>query len=140
MIRIICTLLALFIPSLAQAQAVANNTSSGGAQATVTLPAVQGAQYHACIVVGNVTAGSGGVSGAQTLNLRDGATGAGTVLFTQPLGGPASSTTGIALPMDVVGSVNTAMTLEFSGGGSNSAIEAVSLFYRLGASCINPPS
>lgn len=66
---------------------------------------------------------------AGTVNLRDGATGAGTIKATFQITVPATTGQSI-LPfctaVNVVGSLNTAMTLEFSAGIAN-LIESVTL-------------
>jgi hypothetical protein len=66
---------------------------------------------------------------ALTVNLRDGATGAGTVKATFQIIIPASTGQNVVpfcTPVNIVGSYNTAMTLEFSAGLTN-LIESVSL-------------
>lgn len=64
-----------------------------------------------------------------TVNLRDGATGAGTIKWTMQLAIPASTGQNVGpfcTPVNVVGSANTAMTLEFSASLANLQ-ESVSL-------------
>lgn len=66
---------------------------------------------------------------ALTVNLRDGATGAGTVKATFQIVIPASTGQSVlpfCTPINIIGSYNTAMTLEFSAGLAN-LIESVSL-------------
>lgn len=106
------------------------NVSTAGAQATATVAAVAGVTYFACGIVGVVTAGSGGASGIQTLVLRDGATGAGAILWSIPLSAPTSGTAGYADLLSFSGTTGNAMTVEFTGGASNSAIEGVALQYK----------
>jgi hypothetical protein len=68
--------------------------------------------------------------GQAQLNLRDGATGAGTILASWVLGVQAAidATTIFALGgLEIIGSPNTAMTLEFAGIAGAGTIESVTL-------------
>lgn len=129
---LLCALLA--IPTTAQrggsTQAAAANWAISSApatssQATVSKAAVPGWRH----VAGNVcfSGTTGGTAPAVTsfnVNLRDGATGAGTVLAswtvlipaTINVQAPAPFCTG---PLNIGGSVNTAMTIEFSASLTN---------------------
>jgi hypothetical protein len=65
-----------------------------------------------------------------TLNLRDGATGAGTVLasWTFVLAGAIAAKDEVILcDLNIVGTANTAMTLEFSAAGGANTLESVNL-------------
>ncbi len=66
-----------------------------------------------------------------TVNLRDGASGAGTVLWSAVMALPATAgataTPIIISDLNIVGSPNTAMTLEFSAAGGLNTFEAVSM-------------
>ena len=68
--------------------------------------------------------------GKPTVNLRDGATGTGTVLWTHEVvisAGTGEDTPPVnACGLNIVGSAATAMTLEWSGGLAN-LVEAMSL-------------
>lgn len=71
------------------------------------------------------------VGTAQTvlsINLRDGATGAGTVIWTKQFILPVNTTLteSVVLP-DLTGTAATAMTLEFSGAGVAASVQSVSL-------------
>jgi hypothetical protein len=60
--------------------------------------------------------------------LRDGATGAGTILWAGTVAAPANGNGGVAVPLpNVAGTENTAMTLEFSAAGVTASVEAVTL-------------
>lgn len=111
-----------------------NNTPAAAAQATTSKAAVAGVRHVAdCVsfaaaATAAVTAGTG-----IAVNLRDGATGAGTVLWTMtlnPVSAAAGGNAGVS-PISVcglalIGSPNTAMTLEYSAGVTG-AIESVAL-------------
>lgn len=61
--------------------------------------------------------------------LRDGATGAGTILWSKTLAVPANQGASVDLsPVTIVGSANTAMTLEFTAAGVAASQEDVTLF------------
>lgn len=105
------------------------NAPAAAAQATTSKAAVAGVRHVADCVTIALSAIAAPTATAVSVNLRDGATGAGTVIWTQTLAAPAStgnfattSTCGLAL----IGSPNTAMTLEFSAGIA-SVSESVSL-------------
>jgi len=71
------------------------------------------------------------VGTAQTvlsINLRDGATGAGTIIWTKQFILPVNTTLSesVVLP-DLTGTAATAMTLEFSGAGVAASVQSVSL-------------
>lgn len=103
-------------------------------QATITRAAGAAGVRHVCTAItATLVAPIAVTSGAVQLNLRDGATGAGTILksFTLQVGGAASTITDRAIiqlsGLQVVGSAATAMTLEFSAAGGASTLESVSL-------------
>lgn len=127
-------------PPAAHAQAPARQTSywvtntfsnpAAGSQATISQAAISGGR-HVLDCVG--WSGSAVVAPALTsvtVNVRDGATGAGTVRQTWQFAVPAA--TGQSIPafqvcgLHVVGSNNTAMTVEFSAGVANLS-EAVNM-------------
>lgn len=64
-----------------------------------------------------------------TVNLRDGATGAGTILWSISLAiGTAGGQIAITLPdLGIRGSINTVMTLEFSAAGAATTTESVAM-------------
>lgn len=125
---VVAALCALFsVPLPAQrggsTQAAAANWAISNAptvsnQATVSKPAVPGWRH----VAGNVCISGNAVTSvtvaAVSVNLRDGATGAGTILASWTFG---PNGTGNAIPafcsgpLNIGGSVNTPMTIEFSG-------------------------
>lgn len=98
-------------------------------QATASKAAGGGTVRHvatgitACFVNTNVTAGGGAV------NLRDGASGAGTIKWTAYIGATAAPQDNkcISLPITIIGTANSAMTLEFSGAGGADTFETVTL-------------
>lgn len=110
------------------------STPAGGSAATASIAAATDGSHHVadmfCFSAAATTAPS---LTAFTINLRDGATGAGTVLVS--LKGAFSATTGTILapfcagPFQLPGSANTAMTAEFAGGAAN-VLEAITLFYH----------
>lgn len=82
--------------------------------------------FHAKIVGGTTAPAAIQV----TVNVRDGATGAGTILaaFTMVLAAAIAAKDEIAMSdLNIVGSANTAMTVEFSAAGGLNTFECASL-------------
>lgn len=105
-----------------------NHTPADNVQATITRAAVANARHVCRSISGNVIGLTGAAETTVLLNVRDGATGAGTILWSQRLLVIASGVTGFSLSgLNIVGSVNTAMTLEFSAAGGASTNESVAL-------------
>lgn len=103
------------------------------AQATISKGATASTRHVCTGLVCTVAAGASAPTAALvTFNLRDGATGAGTILASFQLSVPA--TAGVTSPpvclsgLNIVGSVNTAMTLETSGVTGSNVAASVSLF------------
>lgn len=108
--------------------------AAAASQSTISFAAGGAGIYNVCTgfmaslcVTTVLASGETGV-----LNLRDGASGAGTVLWTCEIGLPGTAavgTTQIVGPISglfLIGSANTAMTLEFSAGLTG-VVESVSL-------------
>ncbi len=134
--RCLAAILLIGLASSARADIAISNKSSAGAQATASAAALTGVLYRACKVSATVAADATGVTGIMTLNLRDGATGAGTVLWNIVLSTGASSTVGIQTPnLNILGSPGTAMTIEFAAGATNSGVETVNLTLVPGRQC-----
>lgn len=101
---------------------------STATQATIAKAAGGAGVKHVCTgIVATIATGTT----AQTplsVYLRDGASGAGTIIATGTLSAPANSGGVLALlGLHIVGSANTAMTLEFSGAGVTASLQAVTL-------------
>lgn len=102
---------------------LANETASSGT-ASATQTAVAGKRH---ITLGGTAAfASPTVAATAFVRVRDGTTGAGTILWSCALGGNTGSGGTVAIPSGLIGSVNTAMTVEFSGAIST-ATQSVSL-------------
>lgn len=106
------------------------STPAAATQATATKAAGGGTVKHVCTSLAFSIAVDG--THAQTLiqvNLRDGATGAGTILWSMSiLKAATEGMTAFALGgLKLIGTANTAMTLEFSAAGVTGSIESVSL-------------
>lgn len=106
------------------------HTPAANTQATATRAAVAG-QRHVCRSISATLIGLAAAAETTVLvNLRDGTTGAGTILWSARLlvTGTTGSQTGIGLTgLNIVGSANTAMTLEFAAAGGASTFETVSI-------------
>lgn len=96
-------------------------------QATITRAAV-GNTRHVCT---GITACIAAGATAQTpiiVNLRDGATGAGTILWSGALSAPVNGCASVPVAgFNIPGSLGVAMTLEFAGAGVAASQETVSL-------------
>lgn len=105
-------------------------TLAAGSGGTVSIAAEANVRHIVKCVSWSATATSTPSLTAVTVNLRDGATGAGTVLqsWTQAV----SATTGLLIPvsgvcgLNLAGTTNTAMTLEFASGTAN-VVESVNM-------------
>jgi hypothetical protein len=97
-------------------------------QATCSKAAGSANVQHVCTAI---TASIACGATAQTpihAYLRDGATGAGTILWSAVLAAPANGTAGVSLTgLNIVGSAGTAMTLEFEAAGVAASVESVAL-------------
>lgn len=109
-----------------------NNTSSANAQGTISKAAGAAGVAHVCTGFSAQLQGDAtGNADVGIFNLRDGATGAGTVLYTLGLtlgaGALAKGTPVIVTGLNIVGSTATAMTAEFSGAGTTHTIQVVNM-------------
>lgn len=99
---------------------------AAGTQATASIAAEAGVR-HVMDCIGFSATASGVTTAAQVnLVVRDGATGAGTVIWRYTLAYPAAAAAGVVeIPpfsfcgLNLVGTTNTAMTVEFSAGAAN---------------------
>lgn len=83
---------------------------------------------HVCNSVSIVVATDGYVQTPVIVNLRNGATGVGAILQTWAISAPANSTSVIAISnLNIVGSVATAMTLEFAAATTTLVVASVNL-------------
>lgn len=104
------------------------NTQAGAVQATASKAAGGGTVRH---VVVHMSACLGGTSAQAPvlLNLRDGATGAGTILRSWLIGvGMANDSRCVDVGgLNITGSANTAMTIEFAAAGNATSTATVNL-------------
>lgn len=120
---------------LAKSSWTVNSNPGVNAQATATkaaAPAGSGIRRVCTGICASLAAGAVAPAAVElSVNLRDGASGAGNILWTGVISLPA--TAGTSAPpielsgLQIVGSKETAMTLEFSGAGGANTFEAVSL-------------
>jgi hypothetical protein len=109
-----------------------NHTPAINTQATISKAAGAAGVRHVCTSI-TATLGQSGAGTAQgviQVNLRDGATGAGTILWSASLSSP-TTTSPVAVinlsGLNIVGSAATAMTLEFSAAGGANVFESVAM-------------
>lgn len=104
-----------------------NHTPAAAAKATISQGAAGAGvrhvitTYSACFAAG-ATAGP-----VQTFTIRDGATGAGTVLWSGALAAPVNDSTCTTGSLYKVGTAATAATIEFGAAGAAATIETVSM-------------
>ena len=106
-----------------------NNTPAAATAATITRAAGAAGISHVCtsIFASVFTVGTAQTA-ALVLNLRDGATGAGTILWSQQISLPVNSQCIIALSsLNIVGTAATAMTLEFAANNVAASFTSVAL-------------
>lgn len=89
------------------------NEGVAGATATAT-KAAAGAGLRNITLGGTVGIVLGATAGVVFGRVRDGTTGAGTILWTCVVGGGANAQFDIDIPAGITGTANTAMTVEFS--------------------------
>lgn len=106
----------------------ANHAPAAAAQATATIAAPGTSRYiHVTEISASFAAGATAGTPVQ-LVLRDGASGAGTILRQWSLAAPANGFAAIVLTgIDIPMSANTAATLEFTGAGAASTEERVNI-------------
>ena len=104
-----------------------NHTPAAATQATITKAAVAGTR-HVCKTITATIACAGTAQTPLAVYLRDGATGVGTILWSAKVSAPANTSQILQITgLSVVGSVNTAMTLEFAAAGVAASEATVSL-------------
>ena len=106
------------------------HTPTSATQATISKSAGGAGVQHVCRSISFSLAVDG--THAQTaiqVNLRDGATGAGTILWSMTVLKAATESLTVfhVSELNLVGSTNTAMTLEFSAAGVTGSVESVSM-------------
>lgn len=107
---------------------IKNHVPTTATQATVTqASAGTGLKNYCTAIIACVSCGANDQTPIQVY-LRDGATGAGTILFAATLAAPAKGSDKIVLSgLNIAGSAATAMTLEFSAAGVTASQETVTL-------------
>lgn len=104
------------------------HTPAVNTQATATKAAGAAGVRHVCRTITATIHGL--IAATETtvlINLRDGATGAGTILWQLLLHVIPAGTTGLTLPVNIMGTAATAMTLEFAAAGGANTFESVAM-------------
>jgi hypothetical protein len=105
------------------------NTSGAAGTATIGVAALATGR-HVCKGLSVSVAAGAAAQPAVRAVLRDGATGAGTIIWSKTLACAAGGFATVDLTgLSLVGSLNTAMTLEFAAAGAANSIEDVTLIY-----------
>jgi hypothetical protein len=104
------------------------HTPATATQATISAPAGAAGVRNVCNALSFGLQSIGTIQPVIQVNLRDGATGAGTILWSVSIGLAVSSYFAFsAAGLNIVGSAATAMTLEFSAAGAAATSESVAL-------------
>lgn len=104
------------------------HTPSTATQATISKAAANGNRHVCTSLTAVISAGATAQTTIIFVRLRDGATGAGTIVWEMPITCPANDTRGISITdLHISGSSNTAMTLEFSAAGAAATQQSVSM-------------
>lgn len=106
-----------------------NNTPGINIQGTTTRAAGAAGVRHICTSIhATLAMDAASVPGFLLVNLRDGISGAGTILWSAVVIGTIGETFQIELSsLSIVGSAATAMTLEWNGGGGVNSRESVAI-------------
>jgi len=106
-----------------------NNVGAAATQATITKAAGAAGVKHVCTSVSGVVSTVGTAQAAQLVfNLRDGATGAGTVLWSIGVSIATNTAFGFFLSgLNIIGSATTAMTLETAAAPVAAAFASVAM-------------
>lgn len=112
-------------------QWAATSAPAAATQATTTRAAGgAGVRHLAQSIDASITTDAAYVGGAVSfiLSLRDGAAGVGAVLWSKRIQATSAGPTSVSLSgLNVVGTANTAMTLEFNAGGAAASFQSVAL-------------
>lgn len=105
-----------------------NHEPAAATQATISQAAAGTGLRNVCRSITATIAVVGTPQTPIAVYLRDGATGAGTIKWTAKLAAPANGCAVLAVSdLWIVGSENTAMTLEFEGAGVANSEAAVAM-------------
>lgn len=107
----------------------ATNTPAAATQATVSRVAGGAGVRHVCnSISASIAAVATGTTAVMQAVLRDGATGAGTILWSTVMAVVPNTSTAVNLTgLSILGSANTAMTIEFTAAGAATTIESVTI-------------
>jgi hypothetical protein len=109
------------------------STPAAAAQATASLPAAGATQRWICTVI-SATLSAVAIQAGIVLNLRNGASGAGTIIWSKQVALPAGGVWEVDLSeLNIPGAYGAAMTLEFAGAPAATNFEAVALCGYLSA-------
>ncbi|HEV3129595.1 MAG TPA: hypothetical protein VGY32_11465 [Solirubrobacteraceae bacterium] len=104
------------------------NQPAANTQATVTQAAGAAGVRHVCTSISAAITAGASAGTVVFVNLRDGASGAGTILWSIALDAPANGSDTVTISgLNIVGTAATAMTLEFSAAGGITTNETVAL-------------
>src|SRR5690606_5736210 len=100
-----------------------NNAPAVNVRATATQAAAGAGRRNVALFVAASAAPPGAV-GSERLVIRDGATGVGAIIYQLDF---VAGFSGLGFPVFLIGSANTAMTIEFVANGGGGEFQTVSL-------------
>lgn len=105
-----------------------NHLPAAATKATISKAAGAAGTKHVCTAISVTTSTVGTAQTVISVALRDGATGAGTVLLAKQIILPVNTTWNWDLSgLNIVGSDATAMTIEFSAAGVADSVQSVAM-------------
>jgi hypothetical protein len=104
------------------------HTPAAATQATISQAAAAAGVRNVCTLISGseCTVGTAQAAVVQ-LNLRDGATGAGTILWSMSFSFGTTTMIAVVVPVHIFGTAATAMTLEFSAAGVAASFQSVAM-------------
>lgn len=123
---------AVALPAVTDYWTVSAQGAGAQAPSASKAAAAAGVRHYAVAVEFSVSC-TGTAQPSVQINLRDGATGAGTILKSWTVSAPTNASTGCAVlysytfPVPIPGSAATAMTLEFAAAAAAATISCVNL-------------
>lgn len=96
-------------------------------QATATIAAGGAGVRHVARSIHFSLAAGATAAAALNVFVRDGATGVGTVIWAGVIAAPVGDAREISLPVHLLGTANTAMTIEFAAAAGATTVEACTL-------------
>lgn len=116
-------------PAFICTQFAVNHAPANATQATISQAAAAAGMRNICQAISATLSATGTAADPVQVNLRDGATGAGTILLSAALAAPVNGSAIWTLSgLRIRGTAATAMTLEFANASAANTFQCVSMF------------